>query len=40
MAFKGVDHVVVRVKDLDAAVQSYNKILGVMRSRKVPLPKS
>ena len=28
MAFKGIDHVVVRVNDLDAAVQSYNQILG------------
>ncbi|MEM7408043.1 MAG: VOC family protein [Pseudomonadota bacterium] len=29
MAFKGVDHVVVRVHDLAAAVQSYNNILGI-----------
>jgi len=28
MAFKGVDHVAVRVNDLDAAVESYNKIFG------------
>ena len=27
MAFKGVDHVVIRVNDLEAAVESYNKIL-------------
>ena len=27
MAFKGVDHVVIRVNDLEAAVASYNKIL-------------
>ena len=29
MAFKGVDHVVVRVEDLDAAVAGYVKILGI-----------
>ncbi len=29
MAIKGVDHVVIRVKDLDQAVESYRKILGV-----------
>ena len=27
--FKGVDHVVVAVKDLDAAVKSYEAIYGV-----------
>ena len=29
MAIKGVDHVVIRVKDLEQAVESYRKILGV-----------
>ena len=29
MAFKGIDHVVVRVADLDAAITSYNRILGM-----------
>ncbi|MBT6273392.1 MAG: methylmalonyl-CoA epimerase [Chromatiales bacterium] len=29
MAFKGVDHVVVRVNDLQVAVESYNKMLGI-----------
>lgn len=29
MGFKGVDHVVVRVTDLDAAVEGYSKMLGV-----------
>ena len=28
MALKGVDHVVVRVSDLGAAIASYNKIIG------------
>ena len=28
MAFTGIDHVVLRVEDLDVAVASYNKILG------------
>ncbi len=28
MAFKGLDHVVVRVKDLEAAISAYNDILG------------
>jgi methylmalonyl-CoA/ethylmalonyl-CoA epimerase len=28
MAFTGLDHVVVRVKDLDAAVAGYKKIFG------------
>ena len=34
MAFKGVDHVVVRVGDLEAAVAGYNKILGIEPDRK------
>lgn len=29
MAFKGIDHVVVRVNDLNEAVESYNKILNM-----------
>ena len=29
MSFKGVDHVVLRVADLDAAIANYNKILGI-----------
>ena len=29
MPFKGIDHVVVRVTDLAAAVESYNAILGL-----------
>ncbi len=28
MTFTGLDHVVVRVKDLDAAIAGYKKILG------------
>lgn len=34
MAFKGVDHVVVRVGDLDAAIVSYTKILGIEPERQ------
>jgi methylmalonyl-CoA epimerase len=34
MAFKGVDHVVVRVKDLTQAIEGYRKILGVEPERK------
>ena len=33
MAFKGLDHVVVRVKNLDTAIDSYRKILGVEPKR-------
>ena len=33
MAFKGIDHVVVRVSDLEAAIESYNKILGISPRR-------
>ena len=33
MAFKGLDHVVVRVKNLDAGVYGYKKILGVEPKR-------
>ncbi len=29
MAFKGIDHVVIRVNDLSAAIESYNKILEI-----------
>lgn len=29
MAFKGVDHVVVRVNDLESAIEGYVKILGI-----------
>ena len=28
MAFTGIDHVVVRVKDLESAIDGYRKILG------------
>jgi methylmalonyl-CoA/ethylmalonyl-CoA epimerase len=34
MAFRGLDHVVVRVADLDAAVAGYNKILGIEPDRQ------
>ena len=33
MAFKGLDHVVVRVKNLDTAVDGYRKILGIEPTR-------
>ena len=33
MAFTGLDHVVVRVNDLDAAIEGYVKILGVEPER-------
>ncbi len=33
MAFKGLDHVVVRVKDLDSAIDGYRKILGIEPTR-------
>jgi len=33
MAFKGLDHVVVRVKDLDSAIDGYRKILGIEPKR-------
>jgi methylmalonyl-CoA/ethylmalonyl-CoA epimerase len=33
MAFKGIDHVVVRVKDIDAAIDGYRRILGVEPKR-------
>ena len=33
MAFKGLDHVVVRVKNLDTAIDGYRKILGVEPKR-------
>ena len=34
MAFKGVDHVVVRVNDLEEAIASYSKILGLEPRRE------
>jgi methylmalonyl-CoA epimerase len=34
MAFKGVDHIVIRVKDLDQAVETYRKILDIEPTRK------
>lgn len=33
MAFSGLDHVVIRVKDLDAAIEGYKKILGTEPKR-------
>jgi methylmalonyl-CoA epimerase len=33
MAFKGLDHVVVRVKNLDTAIDGYRKILGIEPKR-------
>ncbi len=33
MAFKGLDHVVVRVKNLDTAIDGYTKILGIEPKR-------
>jgi methylmalonyl-CoA/ethylmalonyl-CoA epimerase len=34
MAFKGLDHVVIRVADLEKAVENYNKILGIEPDRQ------
>ena len=34
MAFKGVDHIVVRVGDLEAAITNYTKILGIEPDRQ------
>jgi methylmalonyl-CoA/ethylmalonyl-CoA epimerase len=34
MAFKGVDHVVVRVSDLEAAIEGYSKMLNMTPERK------
>jgi methylmalonyl-CoA/ethylmalonyl-CoA epimerase len=34
MAFKGVDHVVVRVRDLESAIAGYRKILDIEPERK------
>jgi len=34
VAIKGVDHVVIRVKDLDQAVDAYRKILDIEPTRK------
>jgi methylmalonyl-CoA/ethylmalonyl-CoA epimerase len=33
MAFNGIDHVVVRVKDLSSAIDGYKKILGIEPKR-------
>ena len=33
MAFNGIDHVVVRVKDLNSAIDGYKKILGIEPKR-------
>ncbi len=37
MAIKGLDHVVIRVKDLDAAIESYKK-LGMELSETMETP--
>jgi methylmalonyl-CoA/ethylmalonyl-CoA epimerase len=37
MAVKGIDHVVIRVKDLDAAIESYTK-LGLELTRTLETP--
>ncbi len=34
MAIKGVDHIVIRVKDLDQAVEAYRKILDIEPRRQ------
>jgi len=34
MAFKGVDHVVVRVADMESAIDGYSKLLGLTPDRK------
>jgi methylmalonyl-CoA/ethylmalonyl-CoA epimerase len=34
MAFKGVHHVVVRVKDLEAAIEGYRQVLDMEPERK------
>ena len=34
MGIQAVDHIVIRVKDLDQAVEAYRKILGVEPDRK------
>lgn len=33
MAFKGIDHVVVRVQDLEAAIETYTKMLDMQPRR-------
>ena len=33
MSFKGIDHVVVRVKDSESAIKNYNVILGLEPTR-------
>ena len=33
MSFKGIDHVVVRVGDIEAAIANYNMILGIEPDR-------
>ena len=37
MAIKGIDHVVIRVKDLDVAIESYKK-LGMELTRTLETP--
>ena len=34
MGFRGVDHVVVRVADMESAIESYSKILGTDPERR------
>jgi methylmalonyl-CoA/ethylmalonyl-CoA epimerase len=34
MAFKGVDHVVVRVADMESAIDGYSKLLGLTPKRQ------
>ena len=37
MAFKGIDHVVIRVKDIDTAIESYRN-LGLKLTRTLETP--
>ena len=37
MAFKGIDHVVIRVKDIDTAIESYRN-LGLELTRTLETP--
>ncbi len=37
MAIKGIDHIVIRVKDLDAAIESYSN-LGMALTRRLETP--
>lgn len=34
MAFTGVDHIVIRVKDLERAVETYRALLGIEPTRR------